>query len=339
MLIEGPECHYSADINSVINMSETHSYDSRLFAGVSVLMAVVEAGTMTKAAEALGLTPSGVGRAIARLESRFGVRLLHRTTRTLRLTDEGLRFYEQVAPHLDGIQQAARDVAGAAHVVRGRLRVNVAPIFSQTVLAHRIDEFLKQHPELRVELIMRDSIGDLVADGFDMALRFGPPPEGSLVARKLAEMRVITTATPAYLERRGRPLHPSDLSQHDTIDFWDPVSCRPYDWVFQRRDETLPVKVNARLMTSDAVTMLSSCLAGVGICQILPIGAQRLFESGDLIDLFPDWPGEVFALHAIYPSRRQRAAKVQAFVEFVERLLREATDREAGWRHGPFGST
>lgn len=295
-------------------------------------MAVVEAGTMTRAAEGLGLTPSGVGRAIARLEAKVGIRLLHRTTRSLRLTDEGLRFYEQVVPHLEGIHQAALEVAGAAHLVRGRLRVNVAPVFSQTVLAQRIGDFLTMYPELRLELIMRDAIGDLVADGFDMALRFGPPPEGSLVARKLTEMRVITTATPTYLQRRGRPKHPSELADHDTIDFWDPVACRPYDWIFKRKNEALPVKVNARMMTSDAVTMLTSCLAGVGICQILPIGAQHLFERGELVDLFPDWPGEVFPLYAIYPSRRQRAAKVQALVQFVEGLLTDPTVvQRAGW--------
>lgn len=313
-------------------MTDTTTFDSRLLSGVSVLMAVVEAGTMTRASEGLGLTPSGVGRAIARLESRVGVRLLHRTTRSLRLTDEGLRFYEQVVPHLEGIQQAALEVAGAAHTVRGRLRVNVAPVFSQTVLAHRIGEFLALYPELRIELIMRDAIGDLVADGFDMALRFGPPPEGSLVVRKLTEMRVITTATPDYLQRRGRPAHPSELSRHDTIDFWDPVSCRPYAWVFKRKKESLPVKVNARMMTSDAVTMLNACRAGTGICQILPIGAQHLFDCGELVDLFPDWPGEVFPLYAIYPSRRQRAAKVQAFVQFVERLLQDpSSEQMAGW--------
>ncbi|MDH2433699.1 LysR family transcriptional regulator [Pokkaliibacter sp. MBI-7] len=312
-------------------MSNPHPYDSRLLSGVSILIAVVEAGTMTRAAEGLGLTPSGVGRAIARLESKVGVRLLHRTTRSLRLTDEGRRFYEQVAIHLEGIQQAALEVAGAAQQVRGRLRVNVAPIFSQTVLAHHIGDFLTRYPELRIELIMRDAIGDLVADGFDMALRFGPPPEGALIIRKLAEMRVITTATAGYLQRCGRPAHPSELTEHSTIDFWDPVSCRPYDWIFKRANEELPVKVNARLMTSDAVTMLSACRAGAGICQILPIGAQHLFDRGELVDLFPDWPGEVFPLYAIYPSRRQRAAKVHAFVQFVEELLGTATDQEAGW--------
>jgi DNA-binding transcriptional LysR family regulator len=138
------------------------SYDSRLLASLTVLMAVVEAGSMTRAAEALGLTPSGVGRAIQRLEARIGVRLLHRTTRSLRLTDEGRRFWERVGPLLDGIEEAALDTAGAAHVVRGRLRVNVDPFFSRLVLARELAGFLAEHRQLRLELIMRDDVGDLV---------------------------------------------------------------------------------------------------------------------------------------------------------------------------------
>ena len=290
-------------------------------------MAVVEAGTMARAAEALGLSPSGVGRAIARLEARVGVRLLDRTTRSMRLTDEGRRFYEQVGPHLDGIEQAAMEAAGAAGIVRGRLRVNVAPLFSHAVLADRIGDFLDLFPEVRLELIMRDAIGDLVADGFDMALRFGDPPTGSLIARKLVETRVITVAAPAYLARHGRPAHPSELVEHETIDFWDAAHARPYDWEFQRPGEVLPVKIRARLMTSDANTMLGACLAGAGICQILPLGTRPLLDSGRLVDIFPDWPGELFPLYALYPSRQQRAAKIRVFVQFVEKLIRETLDR------------
>jgi hypothetical protein len=131
-------CRYYWDSKSGIRMR----YDGRLLSGVTVLMAVVEAGTMARAAEALGLTASGVGRAIARLEARIGVRLLERTTRSLRLIDEGRRFYEQVGPHLDSIEQAAMEASGAAGLVRGRLRVNVAPIVSQTLLSNRLAEFL-----------------------------------------------------------------------------------------------------------------------------------------------------------------------------------------------------
>ncbi len=180
-------------------------YDGRLLAGVTVLMAVVEAGSITRAAEALSLTPSGVGRAVQRLEARIGVRLLDRTTRSLRLTDEGRRFWERVGPLLDGISEAALEAAGSAERVRGRLRVNVDPFVTRLVIADRLSGFLSMHRELRLELVMRDHVGDLVADGFDMALRFGDPPAGSFTIRKLMDTRILTVASPAYLAEHGRP--------------------------------------------------------------------------------------------------------------------------------------
>jgi DNA-binding transcriptional LysR family regulator len=297
------------------------AYEGRLLSGVTVLMAVVEAGSMTRAAEALGLTPSGVGRAIQRLESRIGVRLLDRTTRTMHLTDEGRRFYERLGPLLDGIEEAAQEARGSATVVRGRLRVNVDPFFSQVVLAENAARFLERHPHVRLELIMRDSVGDLVADGFDLALRFGDPPNGSFIARKLFETRVLTVASPRYLDARGRPNHPSELADHATIDFWDAAHARAYDWVFQRKGETLPVRVDARLMTSDAPTLLGACLAGCGITQILEFATRAPIREGRLVEIFPDWPDERFPLYALYPSRQHRAAKVRAFIDFVAGLL------------------
>src|SRR6202161_2043655 len=170
------------------------AFDGKLLSGVSGLMAGVEARTIARAAEALGLSPSGVSRALARLEQRVGARLLARTTRSLSLTDEGRRFYEQVGPHLSGIEEAAIEASGSAAKVRGRLRVNIDSFFSRMVLARHLASFLARYPDLCVELIMRDSVGDLVADGFDLALRFCEPPVGSFIARKLIETRGVTVA-------------------------------------------------------------------------------------------------------------------------------------------------
>jgi DNA-binding transcriptional LysR family regulator len=296
-------------------------YDGRLLSGVTVLMAVVEAGSMARAAQALGLSSSGVGRAIARLEKRVGVRLLERTTRTMTLTDEGRRFYEEVGPHLDGIEQAAMTAAGAAGVVRGRLRVNVDPFFSRIVLAAQVASFLNRHPDVRVELIMRDHVGDLVADGFDLAMRFGEPPSGSLVARKLIETRILTVAAPDFVARYGRPRHPSEVAGLPCIDFYDAANARPYEWEFRRGREVLPVRPASRLMVSDVGAMLSACEAGVGIAQIMQLGSRDLLAEGRLVELFPDWSGELFPLYALYPSRQLRAAKVRAFIEFTVELL------------------
>src|ERR1700722_19531469 len=284
-------------------------------------MAVVEAGSMSRAAEALGLTSSGVGRSIARLEARVGVRLLERTTRTMTLTDEGRRFYEEVGPHLDGIEQAAMTAAGAVGTVRGRLRVNVDPFFSRLVLAGQVATFLDRHPEVRLELIMRDHVGDLVADGFDLALRFGEPPSGSFVARKLVETRILTVASPGYITMHGRPQHPADVAGHACIAFYDAANGRPFDWEFRKGRRVLPVDIASRLLVSDVGAMLSACEAGTGIAQIMQLGAGDLIESGKLVELFPDWSGELFPLYALYPSRRHRAAKVRAFVDFCLTVL------------------
>src|ERR1700723_229503 len=202
-------CERSRDFKSGIDMA----FDGKLLSGVTVLIAVVEAGTIARAAEALGLSPSGVSRALSRLERRVGARLLARTTRSLSLTDEGRRFYEQVGPHLAGIEEAAIGAAGSASKVGGRLGANIDPFFSRIVLSRHLAAFLARYPELSVELIMRDSVGDLVADGFDLALRFGEPPVGSFVARKLLETRVLTVASPSYIKVHGRPRHPKEIEE------------------------------------------------------------------------------------------------------------------------------
>ena len=301
-------------------------YDGRLLSGVTVLMAVIEAGSMARAAEALGLTSSGVGRAVSRLEARIGVRLLERTTRTMTLTDEGRRFYEEVGPHLDGIEQAAMTAAGAAGTVRGRLRVNVDPFFTRVVLAGQVAAFLDRHPNVRLELIMRDHVGDLVADGFDLALRFGEPPTGSLISRKLIETRILTVASPSYIKRHGRPKHPSEVAHLPCIDFYDAANACAFEWEFRNDAEVLPVKPSSRLMVSDVGAMLGACEAGAGIAQIMELGSKQIVDSGRLVELFPDWPGELFPLYALYPSRQHRAAKVRAFVDFAIDAL---TDTDA----------
>jgi DNA-binding transcriptional LysR family regulator len=297
------------------------AFDGKLLAGVTVFIAVVEARTIASASEALGLSPSGVSRALARLEQRVGARLLARTTRSLSLTDDGRRFYEQVGPHLAGIEEATLEAAGSGGKVRGRLRVNIDPFFSRIVLSRHLAAFLARYPDLSVELIMRDRVGDLVADGFDLALRFGEPPQGSLVARKLLETRVLTVASPSYIKSKGKPQHPKDLEQRDCIDFYDAANARPYDWEMRRKREVLPLQIKARLLVSDSGTLIGACEAGAGVAQILEIGCEPLLRSGRLVELFPEWSDERFPLYAIYASRLHRAAKVRLFIEFCLEIM------------------
>jgi DNA-binding transcriptional LysR family regulator len=305
-------------------MEMAMSFDGRLLAGLSVLTAVVQGHSFARAAELLGITPSGVSRAVARLEERVGVRLLDRTTRSVVLTDEGRRFYEQVAPLLDGIAEAAVAAAGSGAIVRGRLRVDIDPFFSRTVLAPHLGAFLRGHPELTLELITREHVGDLVADGIDVAMRFGEPPSGNLIARKLLETRVLTVAASGYLRKHGRPQHPSELAEHACIQFIDPQSGRPFNWEFRAGRKVLPVATAGPLHLTDVGTMIDTVLAGGGIAQVLALGVQPLLDSGRLIELFPDWPGETFPLYALHPSRHHPPAKVRAFIDFALAVARGA---------------
>ncbi|WPP02911.1 LysR family transcriptional regulator [Methylocella tundrae] len=296
-------------------------FDGRLLAGVSVLAAVVEGGSFVRAAEALGMSASGVSRAVSRLESRVGVRLIDRTTRSLTLSDEGRRFYEQVGPMLAGIEEAAVDASGSLSAVRGRLRVNLDPFFSRLVLAERLGVFLDRYPDLSLELITRDRIGDLVADGIDVAMRFGEPPTSSLVSRKVLETRILTVAAPAYLARHGRPKRPIELARHACIQFLNPHTARPFDWEFHKGHKVLPVKTTGRLLLNDVGALLKACAAGAGVAQVMAMGADELLHQGRLIELFPEWSGEMFPLYALYPSKRHPSAKVKAFIDFVLQTL------------------
>lgn len=293
------------------------SFDGRLLSGIGVMVAVVEHGGFGRAGEALGLTPSGVSRAIARLEERVGARLFDRTPRNIALTDEGLRFHAEVAPYFAAIGEAAEDVGAATQAVRGRLRVNADPWFARIVLAPRLSELTARHPELRLDLIVSNHREQMMAGGVDVAVRFGPPDASALIARKLLETRVITCASPAYLARRGTPASPQEVAGHEALLFRDPQSGRPFAWEFHRGGEVVAVPVQGAVVVDDPSVALAACEAGQGLFQSLAIGLDPWLAEGRLVQVLGDWAEEAFPLYAYYPSRRLAPAKVRAFLDFI----------------------
>jgi DNA-binding transcriptional LysR family regulator len=304
-------------------------FDGRILSGVSMLAAVVEGGSFVKAAELIGLTDSGVGRAISRLEARLCVRLLDRTTRSVTLTDEGRRFYDEVKPHLNAIEDAAVVAAGAGSAVRGRLKVDMDPFFLPLVLAGRLGDFCELYPELTIEFVTSERVGDLVSEGIDLAIRFGQPRFATLVARKLIEAPVVTVASPRYIERYGKPTHPSDITTHRCLQFLDPHTGEPFGWEFIRGDESIEVPTSGPLTFTDPKTMIEECFAGTGIVQTFGWGVvMTALARGALVDLFPDWHGERFPLFAFHPSRKHPPAKVRAFIDFCVKIA-EGLERSA----------
>jgi DNA-binding transcriptional LysR family regulator len=203
-------------------------------------------------------------------------------------------------------------------VVRGRLRVDLDPLFSRLLLAEHLGTFLDRNPDLTLDLITRERAGDLIVDGIDVAMRFGEPaPSSYAVAHKLLETRILTVASPGYIERYGRPAHPSELAHHACIHFRDPVTVRPFTWKFHNDKQMLTVNVPVRLVLSDVGTKLRACAAGAGVARVQALGVQDMLDDGRLIELFPDWPGERFPLYALYPSRHHPPARVRAFINFA----------------------
>jgi DNA-binding transcriptional LysR family regulator len=307
------------------------AFDGRLLSGIGVLAAVVETGNFVRAGDALGLTPSAISRAVTRLEARVGVRLFDRSPRAVTLTDEGRRFHAQVAPLLTGLEEATVDAAGAAVAVRGRLRVNVDPWFARWMLAPCLPALFAAYPALALEILVRDTTGDLVGEGIDVAVRFGEPEPSALIARKLIETRILTCAAPSYLARHGTPRRPRDLAQHECLLFRDPLTGRPFRWEFHRGKEVVAVKVSGRLVLNDLATKLAACAAGLGIAQTFALGIDGMLESGALVQLLPSWAEERFPLYVYHPSRHLPPAKVRAFIAFVEnQVLGGSVKRRSG---------
>jgi DNA-binding transcriptional LysR family regulator len=293
--------------------------DGRLVGGLVVLAAVADARGFGRAAERLGMTQSGVSKAIAKLESRLGARLVHRTSRAVELTDEGRALHERVVRHLAGIGEAAAETSKSREAARGRLRVNVDPLFSRMVLSPNLSEFLLQNPAMELRIETRDRIADLVSDGFDLAVRFGEPAPSALIARRLLDARILTVASPIYIDRHGRPGQPQDLASdaQQCILAIDPSTGRPFDWEFRRGKELVSVAVNGRLTVTDSGTKLGACLAGFGVAQVIDLGLDHHLRSGALVNLFPDWSDERFPLYVYYASRNYVPAKVRKFIDFI----------------------
>ena len=298
---------------------DRHSLD-----GLRTLQAVAEAGSFLRAGEALGLTQSAVSRAVARVEERVGVRIFRRTARSISFTEEGRQFYETVLPHMNAIQDATLDAGRASSQVRGRLRVSVDGGTGPFLLVPRLQPFLAKYPELFVEIVVRDRLGDLVSEGFDCSVRFGAPQPSSLQARLLTRTRIVTCAAPSYLARHGAPRHPTDLEKpsHRCVQMRDPTTRAPFGYEFMRGKKVVATRVVGKLLVDDAGALFAASLSGYGVAQLLELYAREYLADGRLVQVLPDWADETYPLYAYHPTPRLMSARVRAFLDFVVAITR-----------------
>jgi DNA-binding transcriptional LysR family regulator len=285
---------------------------------------VVQHRSFSAAAREAGLAKSAVSRRIAELERALGVRLLHRTTRTLSLTEEGIRVHEH-ARALVASADAVQDVVGVATgAVRGILRLNATVAFSQLYLTNAVVRFLALHPEVEVHLSTDERLVDVVEGGFDVVFRIGRLTDSSLVARRLATDRLVVCASPDYLARAGTPRVPADLLQHACLHY--ALVPRAAEWRFRQGNRTLEVSTRGAFSCTDGLSLRAALLAGAGLAALPSMLVAEDVAAGRLHLVLEGARHAEFGIHAVTAHRTQVPPRVRALLDFL------MTDFRA---HGP----
>lgn len=278
---------------------------------------VVEAGSFTAGARLLAMPKSSVSRKIAELEDRLAARLLQRTTRKLGLTDAGRVYYEHCARIVAAVAEAEQAVGRLQAVPCGLLRVSVP--LALPMLGPIAAEFLKRYPQVQLELSCTDRVVDLVAEGFDLAIRAGVLFDSTLVARSLGVIERVLIAAPAYLKRHGTPRTPAELAGHACITF--AAGPTPTLWTLLAGERKVELTITSRLAVNDFAMMSEAARAGIGIAWIPKFVCRAELQSGALRQILADWCSAATPVHAVYPSTRHLSPKVIAFYELVRDRL------------------
>lgn len=279
-----------------------------------VFCAVVETGGFSRAAEKLGISTSSVTAQVNALEANFHVKLMQRTTRSMSLTGEGRECYEHARRLLAGMEELEASLQHAAREPRGTLRVNMPGLVSRLYVAPALPRFLARHPGIVLQASASDRIVDMVEEGYDVLLRLGEVGDPRLVARPLRQTRFICCASPDFIERHGVPSTPAGLADFDCLHFILPRAGRVREWQFAGGVTLTPA---ARTAFDHVDSLVEACKAGAGIGQFMSLSVAAELRSGALLPLLTAYEAPGPTLTALYQQRHQRAAKVQAFIDFL----------------------
>ena len=297
--------------------------DTMQLGSIEQFCKAAELGSFTAAAEFFGLTPAAVSRSISRLELRLGVRLFSRTTRSIKVTNEGELFWKECQLALEQIAEAERAITGAQTVPSGLLRISVSTAYGTHRLLPLMPRFTEAYPQIEIELSISDKIVDFVEEGYDIAIRLGIQRDSRLVAYKLEDALLGVFGTPEYLKKKGTPRSPDDLEAHDCIQYVSPNTGRPMTWLFrdaQGQDIEYPVRSRMRVL-NDALGCIAWVNAGGGLYQTYAFAAAAAVKRGDLVEVLRDHAGRSRPFSILYPQNRHLSAKVRAFVDFLRATL------------------
>jgi len=281
--------------------------------------AVVDAGSFVNAAEVLGVSKAAVSRYVANLEARLGVRLLHRTTRKLSLTEEGSVFNTRCRELLSSVEEAEAEITAHSGSAQGLLRVSVPVTFGVQHLAPIWDSFHVIYPQIRLEVTLSDRIADVVEEGYDLAIRITRLASSSLISKRLASTRVVLCASPEYLASHGIPSHPAELANHEIIaySYWSPTDI----WQFDGPDGPVSVAIKPWIHTNNGDTCRAIALSHQGVILQPTFLIGDDLAAGRLVELLPKYRSIELGIYAVYPTRKHVAPKVRALVDFLAQRL------------------
>lgn len=285
---------------------------------IATFVQTAESLSFVGAARQLGISASAVGKSVARLEKSLGARLFQRSTRTIRLTDEGKLFYDQCRKVLDDLRDAEAMVSEASQTPRGRLRVSLPTIGYRFLVPH-ISAFHQLYPEVELDLDFSDRLVDVIEEGFDAVIRSGDLPDSRLISRLLGPFRFVLCAAPSYVRRRGMPGSIAALRDHDCLQFRFPTSGKIRDWPFAHAGTTHHALTCSNMEAIRAVT-----IEGLGLGYMPDFLARSALTEGSLLRIPLELPADEGRFWVIWPSSRQLSPKIRVFVDFVcERLFKE----------------
>ncbi|SFO70029.1 DNA-binding transcriptional regulator, LysR family [Variovorax sp. PDC80] len=293
------------------------------FDAMQAFARVVEAGSFTKAAQTLHMSKTTVTQLVQQLEARLRVKLLHRTTRQVKVTADGALYYERVVRLLADLEDADTSLASASASPKGRLRVDVPAPLARLILVPALPAFHARHPEIQLDLGVSDRVVDVIGDNVDCVLRGGELTDSSLVARRVGDLQLGVYAAPGYLARAGTPVHPRELedSHHRIVGFLRSRSGTLAPIALSRAGEQFVPQGRYVVALDDGNAYAAAGVAGMGVLWLPRYMAQAHLASGELVPLFEDWEVASMPLYLVFPPNRHQSAKLRVFIDWVDELM------------------
>lgn len=289
--------------------------------GIFVFLRVAEAGTLSGAARALGVSTSAISASLARLERRLSVRLLNRTTRRLSVTAEGAEFYARCKQITADLEEAELMAGRAGRVASGRLRVSMPSALGRMWIVPHLPDFMRDYPAVSLEIVFSDFVPFSMESGIDVSVQVGELQDSRLAVRPLASTRYLVCASPGYFAERGTPRTPEELTAHACLTYRRPRNGRIREWRFKSSGAMRHVAMNGFMTFNSGEALIAAAAAGLGIVQVAEYYAQPRLKTGALIEILADYKTEGYDISVVFPQQKRVAPKLRVFVDFLVALF------------------